>query len=444
MKPFVLITLLALSNSAALAEETLLSTTQQAKQQELQHNQAREQGFEQDLAQLKARQQALLAERDALQKDTDSLSDSFTDNEKTLAELETELHLASGSLGELFGVVRQAAKELKLELQTSALVANQPEVILTLDQIEQARALPSMVELEGLWQAFDRTIQASGRIEHLQLPYFDNQGKLQQQSFWRLGGFGLVNEQGYARWDGKQAKSFNVQPELAPTATELQQTSGRFVSMDPSHGGLLQQLAEQPTLAQRFAHGGVVGKVIALLFALGMLIALYRGIRLLIIRSQIQAQLKQPANPKDNPLGRILQAYKADQDQAVEAIELRLLEQIVDEQQHLERGLSMIKLLAALAPMLGLLGTVTGMIETFQVITQFGNADPKVMASGISMALVTTVLGLISAMPLLFSHNVLHAQAEAIRNILEKQSLGLVAQRAEANHSLKAVSNNAA
>src|SRR5690606_16973564 len=126
-----------------------------------------------------------------------------------------------------------------------------------------------------------------------------------------------------------------------------------------------------------------------------------------------------------------LSVYDTDQKRSVEALELRLLETIVDEQQGLERGLSMLKLLAALAPMLGLLGTVTGMIETFQVITQFGNGDPKVMAGGISMALVTTVLGLISAMPLLLAHNLLSAQADAIRSILEKQGISLVAAEAE-------------
>ncbi|GAL32748.1 MotA/TolQ/ExbB proton channel family protein [Vibrio maritimus] len=128
----------------------------------------------------------------------------------------------------------------------------------------------------------------------------------------------------------------------------------------------------------------------------------------------------------------MLSVYNSEKKLHVEALELRLLESIMDEQQHLERGLSMLKLLAALAPMLGLLGTVTGMIETFQVITQFGNAEPRVMAGGISMALVTTVLGLITAMPLLLAHNLLSSKAEAIRNILERQSVGLVAEQAEA------------
>ncbi|MEK6214113.1 MAG: MotA/TolQ/ExbB proton channel family protein, partial [Vibrio fluvialis] len=150
-----------------------------------------------------------------------------------------------------------------------------------------------------------------------------------------------------------------------------------------------------------------------------------------IARQKIQAQLKTPNQPGNNPLGRILSVYNKEQNRSVEALELRLLEAVVDEQTGLEKGLSMLKLLAALAPMLGLLGTVTGMIETFQVITQFGNGDPKVMAGGISMALVTTVLGLVAAMPLLLAHNILSTQAENIRNILEKQGIGLVAEEAE-------------
>ncbi|EKG51094.1 motA/TolQ/ExbB proton channel family protein [Vibrio cholerae HC-52A1] len=194
---------------------------------------------------------------------------------------------------------------------------------------------------------------------------------------------------------------------------------------------LLEQLALTPTLSQRLQAGGVIGNVILVLLGVGLIIALYRGAILATLRQKIKAQLKNPEQPGNNPLGRILAVYNKEQQRSVEALELRLLEAVVDEQNHLETGLSMLKLLAALAPMLGLLGTVTGMIETFQVITQFGNGDPKVMAGGISMALVTTVEGLIAAIPLLLAHNILSAQAEAIRNILEKQGIGLVAQQAE-------------
>jgi len=158
--------------------------------------------------------------------------------------------------------------------------------------------------------------------------------------------------------------------------------------------------------------------------------------KLMLARRKIQQQLANPSKIGNNPLGRILKVYvdskvKSALHNSTEALELRLMEVVVDEQQGLDKGLSMLKLLAALAPMLGLLGTVTGMIETFQVITQFGNGDPKVMAGGISMALITTVLGLVAAMPLLLAHNILSTQADNIRDTLEKQGISLVAEEAE-------------
>jgi biopolymer transport protein ExbB len=158
-----------------------------------------------------------------------------------------------------------------------------------------------------------------------------------------------------------------------------------------------------------------------------------RGFAVLSVSRNVKAQLKTPETPKENPLGRVLAVYSDSKAQTVEALELRLLEVILDEQAKLEKGLSMLKLLAALAPMLGLLGTVTGMIETFQVITLFGTGDAKVMAGGISTALVTTVMGLVAAMPLLLAHNLLSTQAENLRNILEKQGIALVAELAEKN-----------
>ncbi len=182
--------------------------------------------------------------------------------------------------------------------------------------------------------------------------------------------------------------------------------------IDPSKGEILNQLGEVPSMMQRLKQGGVVGEIIIALLVLGIVIAGIRGAYLFKVQKQISKQLKEPEAPTDNPLGRVLNVYHQEPNRSVEALELRLLEAIVDEQAHLEKGLSMLKLLAAIAPMLGLLGTVAGMIETFQVITQFGNGDPKVMAGGISMALVTTVLGLVSAIPLLLAHNVLSSQAE--------------------------------
>ncbi|EGR2497650.1 motA/TolQ/ExbB proton channel family protein [Vibrio cholerae] len=422
--------------SVANASNSLVQQATQEKAQQQQHNQQREAGFVQTAQELQAAKAELLAERNRLQKEADQLSSQFSDNENTLARLEETLRLETGSLGEMFGVVRQNAKELQSELDQSVTGVEPRAHQKSIDDVVAAKTLPSMAQLRGLWQAMSEEIRASGQVKTTEIQWLNGQGETQTVPALRLGSLGLISEQGYVKWDNarQQALSYQQLPSDFPTFSHIRTlVDGDVVTMkvDPSRGVLLEQLALTPTLSQRLQAGGVIGNVILVLLGVGLIIALYRGAILATLRQKIKAQLKNPEQPGNNPLGRILAVYNKEQQRSVEALELRLLEAVVDEQNHLETGLSMLKLLAALAPMLGLLGTVTGMIETFQVITQFGNGDPKVMAGGISMALVTTVEGLIAAIPLLLAHNILSAQAEAIRNILEKQGIGLVAQQAE-------------
>ncbi|HFG2078641.1 TPA: MotA/TolQ/ExbB proton channel family protein [Vibrio cholerae] len=422
--------------SVANASNSLVQQATQEKAQQQQHNQQREAGFVQTAQELQAAKAELLAERNRLQKEADQLSSQFSDNENTLARLEETLRLETGSLGEMFGVVRQNAKELQSELDQSVTGVEPRAHQQSIDDVVAAKTLPSMAQLRGLWQAMSEEIRASGQVQTTEIQWLNGQGETQTVPALRLGSLGLISEQGYVKWDNarQQALSYQQLPSDFPTFSHIRTlVDGDVVTMkvDPSRGVLLEQLALTPTLSQRLQAGGVIGNVILVLLGVGLIIALYRGTILATLRQKIKAQLKNPEQPGNNPLGRILAVYNKEQQRSVEALELRLLEAVVDEQNHLETGLSMLKLLAALAPMLGLLGTVTGMIETFQVITQFGNGDPKVMAGGISMALVTTVEGLIAAIPLLLAHNILSAQAEAIRNILEKQGIGLVAQQAE-------------
>ncbi|EJL6577429.1 MotA/TolQ/ExbB proton channel family protein [Vibrio cholerae] len=425
--------------SVANASNSLVQQATQEKAQQQQHNQQREAGFVQTAQELQAAKAELLAERNRLQKEADQLSSQFSDNENTLARLEETLRLETGSLGEMFGVVRQNAKELQSELDQSVTGVELRAHQQSIDDVVAAKTLPSMAQLRGLWQAMSEEIRASGQVQTTEIQWLNGQGETQTVPALRLGSLGLISEQGYVKWDNarQQALSYQQLPSDFPTFSHIRTlVDGDVVTMkvDPSRGVLLEQLALTPTLSQRLQAGGVIGNVILVLLGVGLIIALYRGAILATLRQKIKAQLKNPEQPGNNPLGRILAVYNKEQQRSVEALELRLLEAVVDEQNHLETGLSMLKLLAALAPMLGLLGTVTGMIETFQVITQFGNGDPKVMAGGISMALVTTVEGLIAAIPLLLAHNILSAQAEAIRNILEKQGIGLVAQQAERDY----------
>ncbi|MFA0141875.1 flagellar motor protein MotA [Vibrio kanaloae] len=445
----VLLCITSISFSAFSASDTTAQLVNKAKSEsriQASHNVVRESEFKRTEQELKAIKAQLATKRASIQAATDALTRTFSENENKLARLEEKLRLETGSLGELFGVVRQNAKELGAELNSTINSVDRGAHTETVNQIIDAKSLPSMPQLSGLWASMNEQIQASAELSKSQIAFINGEGNTQTVDAYRLGSIGLVTEQGYVSWNTQRedAIAYLKQPSNGPTLASLSALANGDVSnvvVDPSRGFMLEQLALSPSLADRLQAGGVVGKVILGLLAIGLIIALVRGVSLMIARQKIRSQLKNSEQAGDNPLGRILAVYDKEQNQTVEALELRLLEAVVDEQTHLEKGLSMLKLLAALAPMLGLLGTVTGMIETFQVITQFGNGDPKVMAGGISMALVTTVLGLVAAMPLLLAHNILSTQAENIRNILEKQGIGLVAEQAEKTIESNAVAS---
>ncbi|MGR6778704.1 MotA/TolQ/ExbB proton channel family protein [Moritella viscosa] len=429
-----------LNNDAQVVSEKLLKDTKQDNKQLTKALKQREAGFKLTEQEIKQQRQALLAQQRQLQNETETLSQEFTRNEEKLAKLETNLRLETGSLGELFGVVRQSAKQLNSEISTAVTAIDSATFAPIVVDVVAAKTLPSMLQLTGLWSALSEQIKASGEIKMVNVAVIDGAGQLADKQAVRIGSIGLVGEKGYLTWNGEKqtATAYLRQPEKGPVAADLINADviGNILVLDPSRGVMLTQLENTPTLKDLLENGGTVGYVIISLLVIGLLIATVQGTKLVITRRQIRQQLANPSLIGDNPLGRILQVYvdsnvKSALHNSTEALELRLMEVVVDEQQGLEKGLSMLKLLAALAPMLGLLGTVTGMIETFQVITQFGNGDPKVMAGGISMALITTVLGLVAAMPLLLAHNILSTQADNIRDILEKQGISLVAEEAE-------------
>lgn len=439
---------LSILSSNIFANDLVSRVTQEASKQK-QHNITRESGFKKTESELYSLKTELMAQKRELENETKRLSETFSENENDLARLEEKLRLESGSLGELFGIVRLSAKELESELARSVTSVDSQSYNDVIKSIVSASMLPSIKQLEDLWAAFEEQIIAGSKIQPVEISYINGQGQTEKTNALRLGSFGLIGESGYIKWDGQKRLGFDYskQPDSFPTLTSIAPIlSGELtpVTLDPSRGIILEQLAHQPTLFERFQTAGIVGKIIVGLLVIGLLIALVRGTVLMKVRHQIKRQLKTPESPGNNPLGRVLSVYIKDKDRTVEALELRLLEAVVDEQSELEKGLSMLKLFAALAPMLGLLGTVTGMIETFQVITQFGNGDPKIMADGISMALVTTVLGLITAMPILLAHNILSSQAETIRTILEKQGIALVAEQAEYAHSTSKTMEHAA
>jgi biopolymer transport protein ExbB len=213
-------------------------------------------------------------------------------------------------------------------------------------------------------------------------------------------------------------------------ARDFMAGQGNVVVVDPSRGNLLALLAQTPDLKARIAQGGLVGYIILSLGGIGLLVALWKLMTTITVELSVRKQLRQPQQAhSNNPLGRVMQAGESGR--TTDETELRVDEALLKEAPILERGLTLLKLVAAVAPLLGLLGTVTGMIGTFQSITLFGTGDPKLMAGGISQALMTTVLGLCVAIPLLFCHSLLAARSRRLLQLLQQKGLALLAtQRA--------------
>ena len=194
---------------------------------------------------------------------------------------------------------------------------------------------------------------------------------------------------------------------------------------------MLSAFINTPTLVERWHQGRQVGYVITAVGVVGILIALIRFVVLQLVGMKVSSQLKSTTVNSDNPLGRVLAVHEENPNMDTETLELKLNEAVLKEIPKLESSLTLIKIIAAVAPLLGLLGTVTGMIITFQSITIFGAGDPKTMAGGISSALVTTVLGLIVAIPTLLAHTIVNGRAKGIIHVLEEQAAGIIARNAE-------------
>ncbi|WNC69681.1 MotA/TolQ/ExbB proton channel family protein [Thalassotalea nanhaiensis] len=397
---------------------------------------------EQEFLAARADKQALLkkaqAERAAEQARNARLTKAFADNERMLTTKEAELEAAKGDLGEMFGVVRRASGNAYGTIATSIVSAQYPGREATLDKLANAKEIPVLSELEELWFAMQTEMTESGKITSFEAEVTQLDGSKSSQQITRIGSFNLVSEQGYLNYNDEQGQiqPLGKQPDGSIVGTVspfIAMTSGYApLFLDPSKGTILNLETQKATLEERFHQGGTVGYVIAGVLAFGLLIAIERLVFLFLVGGKIAAQLKNRTTPNaNNPLGRLLQVYQDNKNVDAETLELKLDEAILRETPKIERGINIIKILAAIAPLLGLLGTVVGMIGTFQSITLYGTGDPKIMAGDISMALVTTAQGLIAALPLILVHSVVAGRGKSIFHILDEQSAGIVAEIAE-------------
>jgi biopolymer transport protein ExbB len=265
-------------------------------------------------------------------------------------------------------------------------------------------------------------------------------GSLSARDVVRIGTFNLVSDGKYLSYEPETGAVSELarQPsgKFLSAASTLQSSTSGFTKMGidptgPQGGTYLAALINSPNLIERWHQGGYVGYAITVVGVIGMLLGIWRLIVLSAVSAKVRAQLKSTSANTNNPLGRVLKVAEDNRNVDSESLELKLEEAVLKEKPSIEWGLAVLKIISAVAPLMGLLGTVTGMILTFQAITIFGAGDPQAMAGGISGALVTTVLGLIVAIPTVLMHTFVNGSAKKVLHILEEQSAGIIAENAE-------------
>ena len=370
---------------------------------------------------------------------SDRLEQNIRDNDVVLAGLREQRDKRLGSLKELFGHLTGAAGDIRANLNQSIVSAQIPGRTEFLDELiakmSSDTRLPSIEDIEKLWYEQQREMIESSRIVKFNRSVLRANGEQAEMEVIRVGTYNLMADGMYLEYSPENGLVSELarQPSAHQgSAEDLQEATSGFtkVGLDPTGplgGGLLRALINTPTLVERWHYGGIVGYVITAVFAVAIMLAIWRFVVLNGMSGKVTSQLKSGVATGDNPLGRVLKVAADNPGLDPESLELKLHEAVLKERPEIETGLDLLKIIAMVAPLLGLLGTVTGMIITFQMITLFGAGDPKAMAGGISQALITTVLGLVVAIPTVLMHTLVNGKAQRILHVLEEQSAGIVA-----------------
>lgn len=437
----VVATTAAAQGERALDLDTLLKQLEEGKFAQSQQNEAREQEF----IQKRAEQDRMLNEaeqrRDGELNTSERLETQFEENEFKIADLKGALDNRLGSLKELFGALQNSAGDTKTKFNTSIISAQIPGRGEFLEELAQSMGssskLASIEEIEQVWFEIQREMTESGKVTKFNVDVVEADGAKVAKEVTRVGTFALVADGKYLEYNSTTGTVSELlrQPSdrFLNSITDLENSNGEAVAfgLDPSRGSILSLLVQAPNLEERIHQGELVGYIIIAVGAVGILVAIWRFIALMLISAKVQRQLKSDTFSDDNPLGRVMQVRDKYPTADTEALELHLTEAILGEVPKLSRFLVLVKMISVVAPLGGLLGTVTGMIVTFQQITLFGAGDPKIMAGGISSALITTVLGLVVAIPTSLLYALLNTQSKNIVSILQEQAAGVIAERAE-------------
>jgi len=421
--------------------DELLKLVEQARVRETAEQRERTQKFAAD----KAQQQRLLRDAQAQKKEAEQrsvqLEREFDRNGVRTTELTKTLEERLGSLKEMFGVLQQVTGDtqgLLTSSLTSAQFPDRGEFLMELSEsVATTSRLASIEDIERLWFELQREMTESGKVAKFSRKVITSDGDEVEEEIVRVGSFNLVSDGKYLQYTPETGNVLELprQPKsrFTKTTSELfAATSGTVkFGIDPARGSILALLVQSPNLRERIDQGGLIGYLILVLGGIALIIAAERLVVLGLANRKVNSQLASDTARDDNPLGRVLLVGEKFQAADLETLELKMGEAVLTEVPKLSRALLFLKIISVVAPLMGLLGTVTGMINTFQAITLFGTGDPKLMAGGISQALVTTVLGLWVAIPTVLLHTVVSGRSKRIIHILEEQSAGIVAEHAE-------------
>jgi biopolymer transport protein ExbB len=430
--------------AAAASMSELLRLIEQGQARDSREARQREAAF----AQARNEQQSLLnrarAERTRQESISTRLENDFEANQQRIITARQALDERMGALKELLGVLQTVAGDTQGRFAASLTNIEYPDrsqfLVELGSKLAGASNIPEIEEIERLWLLLQQEVVESGKVTRFNHLVTRADGTEEEMEVIRVGSFNLASNNGYLEFnDDGTVSELLRQPDgkyLGTAGDMMDAAPGEAVpfGIDVTRGGILALLVESPTIRDRIEQGGIVGYCIIALGLIGLLIAVMRWLALSTADRKVKAQLKRETASTDNPLGRVLAAYESNRGADTETIELKLSEAALKEMPDLTKGLLFIKVVSAVAPLMGLLGTVTGMIKTFQVITLYGAGDPKMMAGGISQALMTTVLGLVVAIPMVLLHTVVSGKSRKIVNILQSQSAGLVAQHSEKAH----------
>lgn len=432
--------------ATAISLDELLQQVKQGRVSDAAENEARLDEFRANRAQQARLLSAEKAEQTRQEQASSRMEKQFEVNDARIIDLERAFQERLGGLKELFGVLQQASGDARGNFEASVTQVQYPErtdfLLEFAKKMGASNRLASLEEIERLWFELQREMTETGKVSTFETTVVNASGEENMQNVTRIGAFNVVSEGKYLEFIPETGRLVELQRQPPTRYTGrigdlTNATSGLYpMGLDPTRGQLLGLLVQSPSLMERIAQGKTVGYVIITLGIVGVLIAIWRVLVLTAVGAKVRRQIKNLSEPNtNNPLGRVLSVFKDNSSTDIETIELKLGEAILRETPKFNSMLPLLKIISVVAPLLGLLGTVTGMIVTFQAITLYGAGDPKLMAGGISTALVTTVLGLVVAIPTVFLHTLVSSRARRLTQILQEESAGMLAERAESKHS---------